>query len=68
MGTIKENPNDVQTRQAKSTRPGSIEKSKNKEYREIQQKKEKKVNGSPDEAASDEKPFDARSNNMHQKR
>jgi hypothetical protein len=68
MGTIKENPNEVQNRQAKTTRPGSIEKSKDKEYREIQQKKEKKVKGDPDEGAADEIPFDSRSNNMHQKR
>jgi hypothetical protein len=68
MGTIKENPNDLQIKEAKTTRPGSIERTKDKEYREIQQKKEKKVKGETDEGAADEKPFDARSNNMHQKR
>jgi hypothetical protein len=68
MKTVKENPNDRQIKEAKTTRPGSIEKSKDKEYREIQQKKEKKVKGGADEGAADEKPFDARSNNMHQKR
>ena len=68
MKTVKENPNDRQISEAKTTRPGSIEKSNDKEYREIQQKKEKKVKGDRDEGAADEKPFDARSNNMHQKR
>jgi hypothetical protein len=68
MKTVKENPNDRQISEAKTTRPGSIEKSNDKEYREIQQKKEKKVKGGSDEGAADEKPFDARSNNMHQKR
>jgi hypothetical protein len=68
MKTVKVNPNDLQIKEAKTTRPGSIEKSKDKEYQEIQQKKEKKVKGEPDEGAADEKPFDARSNNMHQKR
>jgi hypothetical protein len=58
----------VQINQAKTTRPGSIEESKDKEYREILDKKEKKVKGDPDEGATDEQPFDAISNNMHQKR
>lgn len=68
MGTIKENPNDLQTKEAKTTRPGTIDKDKNKEYREIESAKEKKVTGDPDEGASDEKPFDAKTNNIHQKR
>lgn len=68
MRSKKKNPNDVQIRQAKTTRPGSIEESKDREYREILDKKEKKVKGDPDEGAADEQPFDAKSNNMHQKR
>jgi hypothetical protein len=68
MGSKKKNPNDLQIRQAKTTRPGSIEESKAREYREILDKKEKKVKGDPDEGVADEQPFDAKSNNMHQKR
>jgi len=68
MGTVKKNPNDRQTREAKTTRPGSLEKSQDKLNQEIQHKKAKKVKGSDDEGAVSEKPFDARSNNMHQKR
>ena len=68
MGTVKDNPNDRQTREAKTTRPGSLEKSHAKINQEIQHKKPKKVKGSEDEAAASEKPFDAKSNNMHQKR
>ncbi len=68
MKTIRENPNDLQTEEAKTTRPGTIEKDKNQEYKEIVEAGEKKVKGDPDEGASDEKPFDARTNNIHQKR
>jgi hypothetical protein len=68
MGTIKENPNDLQTEEAKTTRPETIEKDKNNEYTEIVKNREKKVKGNPDEGASDEKPFDAKTNNIHQKR
>jgi hypothetical protein len=68
MSTIKKNPNDLQTKEAKSTRPGSLEKAKETESREIENKKEKKVKGNPDEAAADAKPFDAKHNNMHDKR
>jgi len=68
MGTVKENPNDRQTREAKTSRPDSLEKSQAKLNREIQEKKPKKVKGSNDEGAVSEKPFDAKSNNMHQKR
>ena len=68
MGTVKENPNDRQTREAKTSRPGSLEKSQAKLSQELQHKKPKKVKGSEDEGAVSEKPFDAKSNNMHQKR
>lgn len=68
MGTIKKNPNDVQIRQSKTTRPGSLEKSKEKEYQEIVKKRERRVEGDPDEGAADENPFDAKSNNIHGKR
>jgi hypothetical protein len=68
MGTVRENPNDRQTREAKTSRPGSLEKSQAKLNQEIQHKKPKKVKGSDDEGAVNEKPFDAKSNNMHQKR
>jgi hypothetical protein len=68
MGTVKENPNDRQIREAKTSRPGSLEKSRAKLNQEIQHKKPKKVKGSDDEGAVSEKPFDAKSNNMHQKR
>jgi hypothetical protein len=68
MGTVKENPNDRQNREAKTTRPGDVEKSQKKITQEIQHKKPKKVKGSDDEGAVSEKPFDAKSNNMHQKR
>ena len=68
MGTIKKNPNDLQIKEAKTTRPGSLEKSGKKLTQEIQRKKPKKVRGSEDEGAVSDKPFDAKSNNMHQKR
>ena len=68
MGTIKKNPNDLQIKEAKSTRPGSIEKSNAKLTKEIQKNSPKKVKAKKDEGAADEEPFDARSNNMHQKR
>ncbi len=68
MGTVKENPNDRQTREAKTTRPGSLEKSRAKLNQEIQHKKSKKVKGSDEEGAVSEKPLDAKSNNIHQKR
>ena len=68
MGAIKENPNNLQTEEAKTTRPGTIEKDKKNEYREIVNNKEKKTAGNPDEGASDEKLFDAKTNNIHQKR
>ena len=68
MGTVKENPNDLQIKEAKTTRENSIEKSKAKLNQEIQKKKPKKVTGGKDEGAADEAPFDAKSNNMHQKR
>ncbi len=68
MGNMKENPNDRQTKEAKSTRPGSLEKSKARQNQAIKHKKPSKVAGEKDEAAADESPFDARSNNMHQKR
>jgi hypothetical protein len=68
MGTVKENPNDRQIKEAKTSRPGSLEKSQAKLHQEIQHKKPKKVKGSDDEGAVSEKPFDAKSNNMHQKR
>ena len=68
MGTVKENPNERQTREAKTTRPRDVEKSQTKLTQEIQHKKPKKVKGNEDEGAVNEKPFDAKSNNMHQKR
>ena len=68
MGTVKENPNDRQTREAKTTRPGALKNHKAKLTQEMQHKKPKKVKGSDDEGAVNEKPFDAKSNNMHQKR
>ena len=68
MGTIKKNPNDVHIRDAKTTRPGSLEESNAKMNQEIQHKKAKRVKGSEDEGAVSDKPFDAKSNNMHQKR
>ncbi len=68
MGTVKENPNDRQTREAKTTRPGDVAKSQTKLTQEIRNKKPKKVKGSDDEGAVNEKPFDAKTNNMHQKR
>jgi hypothetical protein len=68
MGTVKKNPNDLQLKEAKTTRPGELEKSQTKLTQEIQRKKPKKVKGNDDEGAADDKPFDARSNNMHQKR
>jgi hypothetical protein len=68
MGTVKKNPNELQIKEAKTTRPGSLEKAKDKEYREIEDKKARKVKGNKDEGVADEKPFDARDNNMHRKR
>jgi hypothetical protein len=68
MGTVKENPNDLQTKEAKTTRKNSMEKSKTELNQEIQKKKPRKVAGGKDEGVADEKPFDAKSNNMHQKR
>ena len=68
MGTVKENPNDRQTREAKTTRENENEKSGAKLTQAINKKKPKKVAGDPDEGAADEAPFDAKSNNMHQKR
>jgi hypothetical protein len=68
MGTVKKNPNDLQLKEAKTTRPGEPEKSQKNLTQEIHRKKPKKVTGSDDEGAADDKPFDARSNNMHQKR
>jgi len=68
MGSKKKNPNEVQIRQTKTTRPCSVEESKAGEYQEILGKKEMKVKADPDEGAADEQPFDAKSNNMHQKR
>jgi|GEM_PF-1805407 hypothetical protein len=68
MGTVKENPNDRQTKEAKTTRESSIEKSKAELTQAIKKKKPRKVVGDKDEGAADEAPFDARSNNMHQKR
>ncbi len=68
MGTVKKNPNDVQIKQAKTTRIGSIEKSKSREEKEIQYKKSKRVPADKDEGAADESPFDAKSNSMHMKR
>jgi hypothetical protein len=68
MGTVKKNPNDIQIKEAKSTRPESIEKSKKKLTQEIHKNKPKKLAANKDEGADDEEPFDARSNNMHRKR
>ena len=68
MGTVKENPNDRQIKEAKTTRENNIEKSKAKLNQAIKKKKPKKVVGDIDEGAADEVPFDAKSNNMHQKR
>lgn len=68
MGNIKENPNDRQIKEAKTTRPGSLEKSKVKQDQKIQDKKPRKVAGDKDDGAANESPFDARLNNMHQKR
>ena len=68
MGSRKNNPNDLQIEEAKSTDHNHLEKAKSKEYNEIQKKKPKKVEGTRDEGVADEQPFDARSNNMHQKR
>jgi hypothetical protein len=68
MGTIKKNPNDLQIKQAKSTRPEDPEKEQLREYREIKKRKPKKVAGGEDESAADEQPFDAQSNNIHRKR
>ena len=68
MGTVKENPNERQIKEAKSTRENDLEKSKAKLNQAIKKKKPKKVLGDKDEGAADEAPFDAKSNNMHQKR
>jgi hypothetical protein len=68
MGTIKKNPNDRQTKEAKTTRENDIEKSNAKLTQAINKKKPKKVAGDHDEGAADEAPFDAKTNNMHQKR
>jgi uncharacterized lipoprotein YddW (UPF0748 family) len=68
MGTIKENPNDRQIREAKSTRENNIEKSKAQLNQAIKEKKPKKVVGDKDEGAANEAPFDAKFNNMHLKR
>ena len=68
MGTVKENPNDRQIKEAKTTKENNIEKSKAKLNQAIKKKKLKKVVGDKDEGAADEAPFDAKSNNMHQKR
>jgi len=68
MGTIKKNPNDIQIKEAKTTRPGSNEKSNARLTKAIEKKSPKQVKGNPDEGAADEEPFDARNNNIHQKR
>jgi hypothetical protein len=68
MGTVKKNPNDIQIKEAKTTRPGSNEKSNARLTKEIKKNSPKKVRGNKDEGAADEEPFDARSNNIHQKR
>jgi len=68
MGTVKENPNDRQIKEAKSTRENNLEKSKAKLNQAIKIKKPRKVFGDKDEGAVDEAPVDAKSNNMHQKR
>ena len=68
MGTFKKNPYELQIKEAKSTRPGSIEKSNARLTEEIKKSSPKKVKGKKDEGAADEEPFDARTNNMHQKR
>ncbi len=68
MGTQKKNPNDLQLKEAKTTRPGELDKSQKNLTGEIQHKKPRKVKGSDEEGAVSEKPFDARANNMHQKR
>ncbi len=68
MSTTKENPNNLQTEEAKSTRPSDPEKSKTRMYKKIRRKKPRKVAGDNDEGAADETPFDSKSNNMHQKR
>jgi hypothetical protein len=68
MGTIKPNPNERQIREAKTTRPGSLQKSKSMEEQEIRKNKPIKVKAPPDEGAADETPFDSKKNNIHQKR
>ena len=68
MGTVKENPNDRQIKEAKTTRENNIEKSKSNLNQALKKIKPKKVVGDKDEGASDETPFDAKSNNIHQKR
>jgi hypothetical protein len=68
MSTIKKNPNDLQNEEAKTTRPGNLDRAKEKEYLEIKQKQAKKVKGNSDEGVADEKPYDAKNNNIHSKR
>jgi hypothetical protein len=68
MGTVKENPNKLQIKEAKTTRPHDLEKSKDREYRQIQKEKPKKVKAGKDHGAGDEEPFDAINNNIHKKR
>jgi hypothetical protein len=68
MGTIKKNPNDLQLKEAKTTRPGDIKNVQAKLTKAILNKKEKKLKGSEDEGAVNDEPFDARTNNIHQKR
>jgi hypothetical protein len=68
MGTVKKNPNDIQIKEAKTTRPGSNEKSNARLAKEIKKNSPEKVKGDKDEGAADEEPFDARSNNIHKKR
>ena len=41
MSTRKKNPNDLQTKEAKTTRPGSIKKAQDKEYQENNKSKRK---------------------------
>jgi hypothetical protein len=68
MESIKANPNERQIREAKTTRSYSLQKSKSREDREILEKKPRKVKGQRDDGAADEKPFDAKTNDIHQKR
>lgn len=68
MCVAKENPNNLQIEEAKSTRPKDAAKLKAKLYKETQRKQPKKVAGNKDEGSADETPFDSKSNNMNQKR